>query len=137
MQYASSASRTCIPDASTSECTATVLTPSFLAVRMIRHAISPRLAMRILSNGRDVVVAAFRDVFLKNRVVISELHGDNFVSEGRSKRNMFLSLETTTGSRERDRKMEEKKCSLGTKSIFFRKLFVSWALTLLCWSKER
>src|SRR5690606_17254750 len=50
MWTASSASRTCSARASASEWTATVAIPSRLAVRMIRQAISPRLAIRILLN---------------------------------------------------------------------------------------
>src|SRR5580658_1937770 len=47
---ASSASRTNAAVRSTSLCTATVLTPRSRHPRMIRSAISPRLAMRTLSN---------------------------------------------------------------------------------------
>src|ERR1700729_2903625 len=50
MQTLSSASRTCIASASAVECTATVAMPSSLQARSTRSAISPRLAMRILSN---------------------------------------------------------------------------------------
>src|SRR5579885_1418391 len=50
MQTLSSASRTCMASASAVECTATVLIPSSLQARRMRSAISPRLAMRILSN---------------------------------------------------------------------------------------
>src|SRR5580704_1833751 len=50
MQTLSSASRTCMASASAVECTATVAMPSSLQARRIRRAISPRLAMRILSN---------------------------------------------------------------------------------------
>src|SRR6478609_7324274 len=46
----SSANRAWSASASTSECTATVRIPNSLRVRMIRTAISPRLAIRILSN---------------------------------------------------------------------------------------
>src|SRR5690349_20181221 len=52
MQTLSSASRTCMASASAVECTATVAMPSSLAARRMRSAISPRLAMRILSNIR-------------------------------------------------------------------------------------
>src|SRR3981081_2431349 len=50
MQTLSSARRTCIASASAVECTATVAMPSSLQARSTRSAISPRLAMRILSN---------------------------------------------------------------------------------------
>src|SRR3974390_3392840 len=50
MHTLSSASRTCIASASAVECTATVAIPSSLQARSTRKAISPRLAMRILSN---------------------------------------------------------------------------------------
>src|SRR6476646_473056 len=50
MHTLSSASRTCIASASAVECTATVAIPSSLQARSTRSAISPRLAMRILSN---------------------------------------------------------------------------------------
>ena len=45
----SSARRTCSKSLSTMECAATVLMPSSLHARKTRKAISPRLAMRILS----------------------------------------------------------------------------------------
>src|ERR1700744_1077148 len=50
MQTLSSASRTCMASASAVECTATVEMPISLQARWTRSAISPRLAMRILSN---------------------------------------------------------------------------------------
>src|SRR5919107_5103199 len=50
MHTLSSASRTCMASASAVEWTATVAMPSSLAARRMRSAISPRLAMRILSN---------------------------------------------------------------------------------------
>src|SRR5215207_9472232 len=57
MHTLSSASRTCMASASAVECTATVAMPSSFAARRMRSAISPRFAMRILSNmgakGRD------------------------------------------------------------------------------------
>src|SRR5438552_10530054 len=48
MQTSSSAYRTCSASRSASEWTATVLSPISLHARMIRRAISPRLAMRTL-----------------------------------------------------------------------------------------
>src|SRR3989442_5010663 len=50
MQTASSARRTCSDSRSASEKTATVSIPSSRAARMIRNAISPRLATRIFLN---------------------------------------------------------------------------------------
>src|SRR5436305_13906297 len=50
MQTDSSARRTCMASASAVECTATVAMPSSFAARRMRSAISPRLAIRILSN---------------------------------------------------------------------------------------
>src|SRR5690348_12751492 len=50
MHTLSSARRTCMASASAVECTATVAMPSSLAARRILSAISPRLAIRILSN---------------------------------------------------------------------------------------
>src|ERR1043165_9600969 len=50
MHTLSSASRTCIASASAVEWTATVGMPSSLQARSTRSAISPRLAIRILSN---------------------------------------------------------------------------------------
>src|SRR5262249_50901960 len=50
MHTLSSASRTCMAPMSASECTATVEMPISLHARWTRRAISPRLAMRILSN---------------------------------------------------------------------------------------
>src|SRR5215475_3758134 len=52
MHTLSSASRTCMASASAVEWTATVAMPSSLQARSTRNAISPRLAMRILSNIR-------------------------------------------------------------------------------------
>src|SRR6185437_7052464 len=50
MHTLSSARRTCMASASAVECTATVAMPSSLHARWMRSAISPRLAMRTLSN---------------------------------------------------------------------------------------
>src|SRR5690606_32702416 len=50
MHTLSSASRTCMASASAVECTATVAMPSSLHARWMRSAISPRLAIRTLSN---------------------------------------------------------------------------------------
>jgi hypothetical protein len=59
MLTASSAQRTCFELMSASECTATVLMPIFLQVEIIRHAISPLLAMRILSKYYRLVELTF------------------------------------------------------------------------------
>src|SRR5215472_13799520 len=50
MQTLSSASRTCMAEASASECTATVEMPISLQARWTRSAISPRFAIRTFSN---------------------------------------------------------------------------------------
>ena len=50
MHTLSSARRTCMASASAVECTATVAMPSSLHARWMRSAISPRLAIRTLSN---------------------------------------------------------------------------------------
>src|SRR5260370_16809361 len=50
MQTLSSASRTCMASSSAVECTATAAMPSSLHARSTRNAISPRFAIRILSN---------------------------------------------------------------------------------------
>src|ERR1051325_2756574 len=50
MHTLSSASRTCMASSSAVECTATEGMPSSLQARRTRNAISPRLAIRILSN---------------------------------------------------------------------------------------
>src|SRR5262245_63018532 len=50
MHTLSSASRTCMASPSAVECTATVWMPSSWQARSTRSAISPRLAIRILSN---------------------------------------------------------------------------------------
>ena len=52
MHTLSSASRTCMASSSAVECTATVGMPSSLQARSTRSAISPRFAIRILSNIR-------------------------------------------------------------------------------------
>src|ERR1019366_2781064 len=70
MQTLSSASRTCMASASAVECTATVAIPSSLHARRMRRAISPRLAMRILSN--IVVVCS---VILRSALFLARLEG--------------------------------------------------------------
>src|SRR4029453_15210334 len=53
MHTLSSARRTCMASASAVECTATVEMPSSLHARRTRSAISPGLAIRILSNDHE------------------------------------------------------------------------------------
>src|SRR6266404_6764577 len=60
MQADSSAKRTCSESRSTSLCTATVRIPISLQVQIIRQAISPRLAIRILRNGLVLVITKSR-----------------------------------------------------------------------------
>src|SRR5512144_2288755 len=61
MHTLSSARRTCMASASAVECTATVAMPSSLQARSMRSAISPRLAIRILSNMRKERLALLDD----------------------------------------------------------------------------
>src|SRR5205814_3626422 len=61
-RYASSQSVTCKAPTSASEYTATVRTPIRRAVRATRQAISPRLAIRILSNIAGMLRSARRRV---------------------------------------------------------------------------
>src|ERR1700749_4107800 len=72
MQTLSSASRTWIASSSAVECTATVAMPSSLQARNTRSAISPRLAMRILSNIENLK-AANGALRIANRVRTSTL----------------------------------------------------------------
>src|SRR6185437_14935713 len=72
MQTLSSASRTCMASASAVECTATVAIPSSLQARRIRRAISPRLAIRILSN---ITAPAARTASFDNDQRLAELDG--------------------------------------------------------------
>src|SRR5665213_1115543 len=69
MQTLSSASRTCIASASAVECTATVWMPSSWQARSTRSAISPRLAMRILSN----ILRGYPRLSLNDRERLAEL----------------------------------------------------------------
>src|SRR5215469_2410756 len=86
MHTLSSASRTCIAPASASECTATVAMPISLHARCTRRAISPRLAMRILSN----IGCALRD----QRQRLAELHRLGVADQN---------LDDAAGARGRDR----------------------------------
>ena len=58
MQTSSSAKRTCSEFSSASEYTATVLMPSSRQAKMMRSAISPRLATRIFLNIAYVALIA-------------------------------------------------------------------------------
>src|SRR5437868_6923326 len=69
MQADSSAKRTCSESRSTSLCTATVRMPISLQVQIIRQAISPRLAIRILRNGLELVITERR----KSKVPMSNV----------------------------------------------------------------
>src|SRR5689334_23952957 len=60
MQTDSAASATYLASRSASECTTTVLMPSSRHARCTRNAISPRLAIRILSNGLSEGASAMR-----------------------------------------------------------------------------
>src|SRR6476646_3834663 len=57
MSTASSARLTCMASRAASESTTTVVRPMRFAVRMIRHAISPRLAINSLSKRRTSVTS--------------------------------------------------------------------------------
>ena len=71
MGYASSAFKTCRPLRSTSENTATARIPISRQARMMRTAISPRLAIRILWNIFSIVCfcANFQAFFLLGATV--------------------------------------------------------------------
>src|SRR3954466_9489221 len=85
MHTLSSARRTCMASASAVEWTATVAMPSSLAARRMRSAISPRFAMRILSNIRlldhqeRLAVFDRRAVFDKDRGDGARPRRDDFV----------------------------------------------------------
>src|SRR6266567_397101 len=84
MHTLSSASRTCMASASAVECTATVWMPSSLQARSTRSAISPRLAIRILSN----IGASFDDhqrlAELDRLAVLDQNLGDRSAPRGRN-----------------------------------------------------
>src|ERR1700733_2387946 len=75
MQTLSSASRTCIASASAVEWTATVAMPISLQARLMRSAISPRLAIRTFSNIGETVLAQWLSDRLsgKNQQRLAEL----------------------------------------------------------------
>src|SRR5262249_33529879 len=75
MQTSSSAYRTCSESRSASECTATVFKPISLQARMIRRAISPRLAMRTLENiGLEAYGEQLLSVLHRLAVLGEDLH---------------------------------------------------------------
>src|SRR5260370_42101015 len=78
MQADSSAKRTCRESRSTSLCTATVRIPIYLQVQIIRQAISPRLAIRILRNGLVLVITKSR----KPKVQIQRRHNGTALDSG-------------------------------------------------------
>src|SRR5581483_1346642 len=78
MHTLSSASRTCMASASAVEWTATVATPSSLQARSTRSAISPRLAMRILSNIRVLARLDHRQrLAIFDRLAVLDQNGDH------------------------------------------------------------
>src|SRR5688500_18978934 len=74
MQTLSSARRTCMASASAVECTATVAMPSSLQARRTRSAISPRLAIRILSNISEPLRGPARALSFDDHHRLAELH---------------------------------------------------------------
>src|SRR5579872_6966581 len=75
MHTLSSAKRTCIASASAVECTATVWMPISRQARWMRSAISPRLAIRTLSN------IAAGPVLFDDHQRLAELHGLRVVDQ--------------------------------------------------------
>src|SRR3990172_12828998 len=84
MHTLSSARRTCMASASAVECTATVATPSSLQARSMRRAISPRLAIRILSNivPRLALLDHRQRVAIFDRLAVLEENGDDGAGAG-------------------------------------------------------
>src|SRR4029450_5004482 len=84
MHTLSSASRTCMASASAVECTATVATPSSLQARSTRRAISPRLAIRILSNiaPRSALLDHRKRLAIFNRLAVLAEDRDNRAGAG-------------------------------------------------------
>src|SRR5262249_51064459 len=84
MHTLSSASRTCMASASAVEWTATVATPSSLQARSTRSAISPRLAMRILSNIRVLTRLDHRErLAVFDRLAVLHENGNHRAGAGR------------------------------------------------------
>src|SRR5689334_23460212 len=75
MQTLSSASLTCMASESAVECTATVAMPSSLQALRTRKAISPRLAIRILSNIG--LLDDHQRLVVFDRLLVLDQEGDN------------------------------------------------------------
>src|SRR5512143_1524706 len=83
MHTLSSASRTCMASASAVEWTATVATPSSLQARSTRSAISPRLAMRILSNIASLALLDYHQrLAIFDRLAVLHEDGDDRAGAG-------------------------------------------------------
>src|SRR3970040_1449492 len=84
MHTLSSARRTCMAWASAVECTATVAMPSSLQARSTRSAISPRLAIRILSNiaPRLALLDHRQRLAIFDRLAVLEENGDDGAGAG-------------------------------------------------------
>src|SRR5215467_11683488 len=91
MQTDSSASRTCMASLSAVECTATVWMPISRQARWIRRAISPRLAIRTLSN------IAAGPVLLDDHQRLAELHRLRVVDQHLGDRTGFRCLDGIEG----------------------------------------
>src|SRR5262245_64578241 len=85
MHTLSSARRTCMASASAVECTATVAMPNSLQARWTRSAISPRLAIRILSNiaPRSALLDHRQRLAIFDRLPILDKDGDDGAGAGR------------------------------------------------------
>src|SRR4026208_1421935 len=84
MHTLSSASRTCMASASAVECTAPVAPPSSLQARSTRRAISPRLAIRILSNiaPRSALLDHRKRLAIFNRLAVLDEDRDDRAGAG-------------------------------------------------------
>src|ERR1700685_2986992 len=77
MQTLSSARRTCMASSSAVEWTATVRMPGSLQARSTRSAISPRLAMRILSNIEAPLLDDHQRLAIFDRLAVSDKNLDH------------------------------------------------------------
>src|SRR6202051_2978291 len=77
MQTLSSARRTCMASSSAVECTATVGMPSSLQARSTRSAISPRLAIRILSNIEEPLLDDHQRLAILDRLTVFDQNLDH------------------------------------------------------------
>src|SRR4029079_16720070 len=84
METLSSARRTCMASASAVECTATVAMPSSLQARSTRRAISPPLAIRILSNiaSRLALLDHRQRLAIFDRLAVLDEDGDDGAGAG-------------------------------------------------------